>query len=86
MEDAICMNTPTDRIVDKDLMLRCVLGMSDEERGERQDVLINHVMWADLTPAAASDDIRHAVDYRALKKKIITLVENSQYHLGRSAG
>lgn len=78
------MNTPTDRIVIKDLMLRCILGVNDEERRERQDVLINLVLWADLAAAAASDDLQHAVDYRALKKKIVTLVENSQCHLAEA--
>ena len=84
MEDAICMSTEMDRILIKDLMLRCVLGLSDEERREKQDVLINLVLWADFKSAAASDDIRDAVDYRRLKKQIITLVEESRYHLAEA--
>lgn len=78
------MSTPMDRILIKDLMLRCVLGLSDEERREKQDVLINLVLWADFKSAATSDDIRDAVDYRKLKKQIITLVEESRYHLAEA--
>ena len=84
MEDATYMNTVMDRILIKYLMLRCVLGLSDEERREKQDVLINLILWTDLRPAAASDSIEDAVDYSALKKRIITLVEVSQYHLAET--
>jgi D-erythro-7,8-dihydroneopterin triphosphate epimerase len=84
MEAATCMNTAMDRILIKDLMLRCILGLSGEERREKQDVLINLVLWTDLKRAAASDSIDDTVDYAALKKRIITLVEGSQFHLAES--
>jgi len=84
MEAATCMNTAMDRILIKDLMLRCVLGLSGEERREKQDVLINLILWTDLRPAAASDNIEDTVDYSALKKRIITLVERSEYHLAET--
>jgi FolB domain-containing protein len=84
MEAATCMNTAMDRILIKDLMLRCVLGLSGEERREKQDVLINLVLWTDLKQAAASDNIEDTVDYSALKKRIITLVERSEYRLAET--
>jgi dihydroneopterin aldolase/D-erythro-7,8-dihydroneopterin triphosphate epimerase len=84
MEGATCMNTVMDRILIKDLMLRCILGLSGEERREKQDVLINLVLWTDLTRAAVSDSIEDTVDYAALKKRIITLVEGSQFHLAET--
>jgi dihydroneopterin aldolase/D-erythro-7,8-dihydroneopterin triphosphate epimerase len=73
-----------DRILIKDLMLRCVLGLSEEERREKQDVLINLILWTDLRLAAATDSIQDTVDYSALKKRIIALVEGSQYHLAET--
>ena len=84
MEAATCMNTAMDRILIKDLMLRCILGLSGEERREKQDVLINLVLWTDLTRAAVSDNIEDTVDYAALKKRIISLVEGSQFHLAET--
>ena len=84
MEGVTYMSTATDRILIKDLMLRCVIGLGEEERREKQDVLINLILWADLRNAAASDSIKDAVDYSALKKRIITLVEGSQYHLAET--
>jgi FolB domain-containing protein len=78
------MSIPTDRLLIKDLMLRCVLGLAEEERREKQDVLINLILWTDLRAAAASDNINDTVDYSAIKKRIITLVEASQYHLAET--
>ena len=80
----IFMNTTMDRILIKELMLRCVVSLSDEERHEKQDVLINLILWTDLRPAAASDRIEDAVDYSLVKKRIISLVEGSQYHLAET--
>jgi dihydroneopterin aldolase/D-erythro-7,8-dihydroneopterin triphosphate epimerase len=84
MEGGTCMNTAMDRILIKDLMLRCILGLSEEERREKQDVLINLILWTDLKAAAASDRIEDTVDYAALKKRIITLIEGSQFHLAET--
>ena len=78
------MSTAMDRILIKDLMLRCILGITDEERREKQDVLINLILWADLGPAAANDRIEDAVNYAAIKKRIISLVDGSHYHLAET--
>lgn len=71
----------SDRILICDLAARCVLGVGDEERREKQEVLINLALAADLRPAANSDRFVDAVDYRAIKKRVLALVEGSAYHL-----
>jgi dihydroneopterin aldolase/D-erythro-7,8-dihydroneopterin triphosphate epimerase len=78
------MSTATDRILIKDLMLRCVIGLNGEERREKQDVVINLILWTDLRAAAVSDNIEDTVDYSAVKKGIIVLVEGSQYRLAET--
>jgi len=70
-----------DRILIKDLLARCIIGVNDDERREKQDVVINVALYADLRPAARSDRFEDAIDYRALKKRILSVVESSQYHL-----
>jgi FolB domain-containing protein len=70
-----------DRIVIRDLAVRCILGVGDEERRERQDVLVSLVLRADLRRAAQTDAFSDAVDYRALKKRVLALVEASAFHL-----
>jgi len=67
-----------DRIIIRDLLLRGIVGINEDERINRQDILINVVMWADTAPAAGSDDIVDAVNYRTVTKAIITHVEGGQ--------
>jgi len=71
----------TDRIFIEDLHLRGIIGIHDWEREKRQDILINVEMEADCRAAGLSDDFRDAVDYRAVTKRIIALVEDSAFFL-----
>ena len=70
-----------DQIHIKDLLLRTVIGVNADERRDRQDVLINITLDVDLRTAGRSDDIEDAVNYRSITKRIIQLVEQSEYHL-----
>jgi len=70
-----------DRITIEDLHLRCVIGIYPEERQKTQDVLIRVVLHADLSRAAASDDVEDTVDYKAIKNSIVEHVEASNYLL-----
>lgn len=64
-----------------DLLVRCILGINDDERREKQDVVINLTIYTDLHKAGKSDHIEDTVDYRALKKRVLTMVESSRYLL-----
>jgi FolB domain-containing protein len=70
-----------DRIRICDLHVRCILGINESERREKQDVVINLVMHADLRKAGKSDRIEDTFDYRALKKRVLAMAEDSQYFL-----
>jgi FolB domain-containing protein len=70
-----------DKIAIRDLAARCVLGTTDEERRDAQDVVVNVVLHVDLRRAAESDALDQAVDYRAIKKRVLSLVEASSFHL-----
>lgn len=70
-----------DRILINDILARCIIGVRDEERRDRQDVLINLSLSVDLRRAGMSDRIEDSVDYRALNKQILGMAESSQFHL-----
>jgi len=70
-----------DTILIKDLLLRCIIGVNESERKEKQDVVINLVLWADLVKGAETDDIGQTVDYKQITKEIIRLVDKSEYYL-----
>jgi FolB domain-containing protein len=66
-----------DKVIIKDLLLRGIIGINEDERVNKQDILINVVMFADTRQAAASDQIEDAVNYRTIAKRIINHVEGS---------
>ena len=70
----------SDRIHIKDLLLRTIIGINDEERVKRQDVLINITLYTDHSQAI-TDDIADTTNYRALTKQIIKMVEESAFFL-----
>jgi FolB domain-containing protein len=70
-----------DRILISDLLVRCIIGINEEERREKQDVVINIALSADLRKAGKSDKFEDAVDYRSFRKRIVHLAENSHYYL-----
>lgn len=67
-----------DKIIIKDLLLRGIIGINDDERVNKQDILINITIFADTREAAVSDDIKDAVNYRTITKRIIEHVEGSE--------
>ena len=71
----------TDQIQIKDLRLRTIIGINDEERRNLQDVLINLTLYANTRQAGLSDDISDAVNYRTITKAVIALVEDSSFYL-----
>tara|TARA_Y100000758_G_C15882887_1_gene361058 strand:+ start:177 stop:548 length:372 start_codon:yes stop_codon:yes gene_type:complete len=71
----------TDRIEIRDLMIRAIVGINDEERVNRQDVVINLTIWSDLRDSGRTDDIDDTINYRTLAKLVIELVEESSFFL-----
>lgn len=70
-----------DKILIKDLLARCIIGINEDERKEKQDVIINITLNADLRKAGKSDRFEDTVDYRAVKKRVVCEAESSQYYL-----
>lgn len=66
-----------DKIIIKNLLLRSIIGLNPEERVNKQDILINMVLHADIRQAAATDDIATSVNYKAVTKRVIAHVEES---------
>ncbi|RMD68316.1 MAG: dihydroneopterin aldolase [Gammaproteobacteria bacterium] len=65
----------------KDLRIETLIGIFEWERRIRQTVSLDLEMATDIRPAAASDNIADALDYKAIAKRIIAFVEQSQFQL-----
>jgi dihydroneopterin aldolase/D-erythro-7,8-dihydroneopterin triphosphate epimerase len=70
-----------DRIHIRDLAARCIVGINPDERVNKQDIVINLTLHADLRKAGRTDDIADTVDYKAVKRKVLALVEGSSFLL-----
>jgi FolB domain-containing protein len=70
-----------DRIIISDLRSRCIVGVNPDERREKQDVTINLSIYGDFRKPGRSDRFEDAIDYRAIKKCVLNMVESSQHFL-----
>ena len=70
---------PEDRIQIKDLLVRGIVGVNDEERRKRQDILVNLTLLTDTRKAAETDDLDDSCNYRTVSKAVIALVEGSEF-------
>jgi len=70
-----------DKIHVRDIGLSCIIGVNEEERSEKQDVVINVTLHGDLGAACKSDDFADTVDYKAVEQSIVALVEDSEFYL-----
>lgn len=61
----------------RDLRIDTVIGIYGWEREVRQTISIDLEMAADIRPAATTDDIQHALNYKAVAKRLIAFVEGS---------
>src|SRR5512135_3309501 len=81
MEAGVLWSKTMDRIIITDLRTRCIVGVNEEERREEQDVTINLSIYGDFRTPGQTDRFEDAIDYRAIKKRVLSLVENSKYFL-----
>jgi len=62
----------------RDLQIETIIGIYDWEREVRQTISLDLEMAADIRRAAATDDIQHTLNYKAVAKRLIAFVEESQ--------
>ena len=65
----------------RELEIEAIIGIYDWERETKQTVSIDLEMGCDNTKAAASEDIADALDYKAVAKRLISFVSESQFLL-----
>ncbi|MFV1974624.1 MAG: dihydroneopterin aldolase [Candidatus Scalindua sp.] len=70
-----------DKIYIRDLAVRCIIGVNHDERTEKQDVVINVILFTDTRNAGQTDILDDSVDYKMVKKAVLSLVEKSAFLL-----
>ena len=64
-----------------DLRIETIIGIYDWERKVRQTISLDLEMGADIRRAAASDAIDDTLNYKAVAKRLIAFVGESEYLL-----
>ncbi|HFQ92143.1 MAG TPA: dihydroneopterin aldolase [Chromatiales bacterium] len=65
----------------RDLKVDAIIGIFEWERRVKQTLSLDLDMAADIHKAAQSDAIEDALDYKAVAKRVIHFVENSDFQL-----
>ncbi|MFT5519655.1 MAG: dihydroneopterin aldolase [Enterobacterales bacterium] len=75
------MSISRDIVYIRELQVETIIGIFDWERKIKQTVSIDIEMETDIAKAAKSDHIDDALNYKAVGKRIIQFVEESEYQL-----
>lgn len=67
-----------------DLRVDTVIGIYEWERQMKQTVSIDLEMGTDVKPAAQSDDVKDAVNYKSVAKRVSSFVSESRFQLVES--
>jgi len=73
-----------DKIFIRALKTEAIIGIFDWERQVKQTVLIDLELAIDVRKAALSDAIADTVNYKRVAKRVLSFVEESQFHLVES--
>jgi len=65
----------------KDLRIETIIGIYDWERRTKQTVILDIEMGTDIKKAAGSDNIDDTVNYKAVAKRLLSFVGESQFEL-----
>jgi len=68
-----------DQVFIEDLLIRGIIGVTDRERSQPQDIVFNIILFTDTRKAGISDDINNCVNYRTVAKAIIAHVERTEH-------
>jgi dihydroneopterin aldolase len=70
-----------DHIIINELEVRCRVGVTPEERVQPQRLLLTVELAHDFASAAATDDLRHTIDYFALSQRLLGLGQGREWRL-----
>ncbi len=69
----------------RELRFKTIIGCWDWERQVEQEVCIDLQMAWDTRKAAETDDLQHALDYKAVSKRVQSFVQESRFELVEAA-
>jgi dihydroneopterin aldolase len=74
-----------DRLALTDIVCMCHIGVTEEERRERQKIEVDLELFTDLEDAGRTGELRHTIDYRDVCESVRGLLEGGTFHLVEAA-
>lgn len=65
----------------RELKIETLIGIYAWERQAKQTIIVDLEMATDIRPAAARDDIGNTLNYKAVAKRLIEFIGNSEFEL-----
>lgn len=65
----------------KNLLIRTYIGFNEDELLNKQDVVINMTIKANVDKAIATDDVDNSYNYKTITKKVIVLVQEGKFKM-----
>jgi dihydroneopterin aldolase len=81
IREFLSQGTVMDIVYIRGLEIRTIIGIYDWEREQQQIVSLDLEMGSDIAKAAATDTIENVLDYKAVAKRLINFIENSEFYL-----
>ena len=72
---------PVDIVFITDLRIEAIIGIYDWERKVKQTISLDLEMGADIRKSAETDAIEDTLNYKAVAKRLISFVGESEYQL-----
>ncbi len=70
-----------DKVFIKNLVLPCNIGVSEEERAKKQNVIVDIEIRCDLSQAGITGDIVKTINYYEIKEKVSAGVTKDEFKL-----
>ena len=74
-----------DRLALSDMLCMCHIGVTEDERRERQRLEVDLELYADLEEAGRSGDLSRTIDYRDVCESVRGHLESGTFHLVEAA-
>jgi len=67
-----------DKVALEDISIQAIIGVYPNERQKKQNIILNIVIYTDITKAGESDNIKHTVDYSKVYDRVLEFTETSK--------
>ena len=74
-----------DRLALRDILCMCHIGVTEEERRERQRLEVDLEIYADLEAAARTGKLKETIDYREVCEAVRGMLESGTFRLIEAA-